>query len=72
MSAFSEIRDKDYSTVTDLEKCLLEVWEQQGLEHLAENGAVQLAALQAELAYFRNAFRSSAQKYADMVERQKA
>ncbi len=39
---------------------------------LAKQAEAELAALQAELTYFRNAFRSSAKKYAEMVERQKA
>ena len=50
MSALSDIREKDFDTWTRIEKCIVEVWEMQGLEWMAEEAATEQATLRAELA----------------------
>lgn len=48
MSVISDIRDKKWYDVTPAEKCFLELWETNGLESFAEEGARELADLRAE------------------------
>lgn len=45
MSALSDIRDKPFESWTAIEKCIVECWEMQGLEWMAEQAASELAAL---------------------------
>ena len=70
MSAFDELFNKKHSQANPIEKCILFQWTRN--EQLAEQAAADLAAKDAELAFFRGAFRSAAKNYADMIERQKA
>ena len=50
MSALSDIREKDFDAWTKTEKCIVEVWEMQGLEWMAEEAATEQATLRTELA----------------------
>ena len=53
MSALSDIREKEFHTWTKTEKCIVEVWEMQGLEWMAEAAAAELADKAAELLALR-------------------
>ena len=50
MSAVSDIRDKPFENWMATEKCIVECWEMQGLEWMAEAAAEELATLRARLA----------------------
>lgn len=43
MSALSDIRDKPLGQWTPIEKCILETYDVNGLEHIAEAAAAQLS-----------------------------
>jgi hypothetical protein len=49
MSAISELREKDFNTWNNIEKCIAEVWEQMGTEWMAEAAAAELAAKDEEI-----------------------
>lgn len=49
MSALSDIREKEFDTWTKTEKCIVEVWEMQGLEWMAEAAADEQATLKARV-----------------------
>lgn len=74
MSALDEVikhTDRPQNDEGWIEYGLMLLWsETDGYEHVADNAAEEIVAMREELAYFRNAFRSSAKKYADMIERQ--
>ena len=71
MSALDELKKKNPISMTMLEFVVTQA-EYSEVSGNAEHAAEELAALQAELAFFHGAFPSASKNYADMIKRQKA
>ena len=62
MSALDDIKNKDYSRQSRIERAIVDVWGKDGLEYLAQEAKAELATLRDNSAHFAEALIAESQK----------